>query len=204
MDIVLDYVFYFFLYSMCGWILETVCCSIYYKKLINRGFMSGPFVPIYGSGAVVLCGLLMPFYNKFGYTWYMIPVVILLGVFFANVLEYITSLVMEKLFHARWWDYSNEKFNLHGRICLKHSVYWALATGVIIYVVHPFVTKHMERLVSDELRNIMIVFIGIIFGIDYIITFINAKNKKMRNIVSSDNRIIEDGETPEKENELKN
>ncbi len=197
MNLILDYIFYFFFYSMIGWILETVCCSIYYKKPINRGFMGGPFVPIYGAGALVLCGALMPLYNKFGYTWYMIPVVILLGVILANVLEYVTSFVMEKLFHARWWDYSSEKFNLHGRICLKHSIYWALATGVIIYVVHPFVVKHTERLISDELRNIMIIFIGIIFGIDYIITWINAKNKKMRNIVSSDNRIIEDAETPE-------
>lgn len=164
--------------------------------------MHGPFVPIYGAGAIILYGSLMPFYNKFGYTWYMIPVVILIGVVLANVLEYLTSFAMEKLFHARWWDYSNEKFNLHGRICLKHSVYWALATGSIVYIIHPFVTKHTERLISDELRNILIVFVGIIFGIDFIITVINAKNKKMRNIVSSDNRIIEE-ETPEKENEHK-
>ena len=197
MDKVLDYVFYFFLYSIIGWILETVCCSVYYRKLINRGFMSGPFVPIYGSGAIVLCGLLMPLYNRFGYTWYIIPVVILLGVFSANLLEYTTSFVMEKLFHARWWDYSNEKFNLHGRICLKHSIYWALGTGAVIYIVHPFITKHTDRLISDELRNIMIIFIGIIFALDYIITIANAKKKKMNNIVSSDNRIIEE-ETTEK------
>lgn len=201
MNLVLDYIFYFFFYSVCGWILETICCSIYYRKPINRGFMSGPFVPIYGAGALILCGFLMPLYNKFGYTWYMIPVVILLGVILANVLEYATSFVMEKLFHARWWDYSSEKFNLHGRICLKHSIYWALATGAIIYIVHPFVTKHTERLINDELRNILIVFIGVIFAIDYIITFINAKNKKFRNIVSSDNRIIEDDRNTESENE---
>lgn len=192
MNIILDYIFYFFFYSIIGWILETICCSIYYKKPINRGFMSGPFVPIYGAGAVLLCGTLMPFYNKFGYTWYMIPVVILLGVILANILEYATSFVMEKLFHARWWDYSNEKFNLHGRICLKHSAYWALSTFASVYIVHPFIIKHTQRLISDELRNILIIFIGIIFFIDLIITVINAKNKKMRNTVSSDNKIIEE------------
>lgn len=192
LDLILDYIFYFLFYSICGWILETICCSIYYKKPINRGFMQGPFVPIYGAGAVVLCGALMPFYHKFGYTWYMIPVVILLGIILANILEYTTSYVMEKLFHARWWDYSNEKFNLHGRICLKHSIYWALATVAVIYIVQPFLQKHMERLVSDELRNFMIAFVGTVFIIDYVITWMNARKKKYRNTVSSDNRIIED------------
>ena len=192
LDLILDYIFYFLFYSICGWILETICCSLYYKKPINRGFMQGPFVPIYGAGAVVLCGALMPFYHKFGYTWYMIPVVILIGIILANILEYATSYVMEKLFHARWWDYSNEKFNLHGRICLKHSIYWALATVAVIYIVQPFLQKHMERLVSDELRNFMIAFVGTVFIIDYVITWMNARKKKYRNTVSSDNRIIED------------
>lgn len=192
LDLILDYIFYFLFYSICGWILETICCSLYYKKPINRGFMQGPFVPIYGAGAVVLCGALMPLYHKFGYTWYMIPVVILLGIILANILEYATSYVMEKLFHARWWDYSNEKFNLHGRICLKHSIYWALATVAVIYIVQPFLQKHMERLVSDELRNFMIAFVGTVFIIDYVITWMNARKKKYRNTVSSDNRIIED------------
>lgn len=184
MDLILDYIFYFFFYSIVGWILETVCCSIYYKKPINRGFLKGPFVPIYGTGAVVLGVCLMPFYEKFGYTWYIIPLVILLGVVIADIVEYLTSFLMEKLFNARWWDYSNEFMNLHGRICLKHSIYWALATGAFIYIVHPFVIKQIKLWVTDEMRNIIIIIVAVIFAIDLIFTLISAKNKKFRNAVS--------------------
>lgn len=187
MNIVLDYIFYYYFYSVVGWILETVCCSIYYKKLMNRGFMKGPVVPIYGAGALVLGVCLMPFYEKFGYTWYMIIIVMLLGVLLADFVEYMTSLIMEKLFHARWWDYSNEKFNLHGRICLKHSVYWLLITFAFIYIIHPFVMQQKALLISDEKRDIIIIISSVIFVIDLIVTVILAKKKKMRNTVSSDN-----------------
>ena len=184
MNTVLNYAFYFFLYSIAGWILETVCCSLYYRKIANRGFMKGPVCPIYGAAAVVLSVFLTPFYNKFGYTWYIILLVILLGVVIANIVEFFTSLAMEKLFNARWWDYSNEFLNLHGRICLKHSIYWAICTGVFIYIIHPFVVKQIARLLTDDQRNIILAVTFVIFTIDLIFTLIAAKNKKLRNTVT--------------------
>lgn len=187
MNTVLNYAFYFFFYSVVGWILETVCCSLYYRKIANRGFLKGPVCPIYGTAAIVLSAFLSPFYNKFGYTWYIILLVILLGVVIANVVEFFTSYAMEKLFHARWWDYSNEFLNLQGRICLKHSIYWAICTGVFIYIVHPFVTKQIDRLLTDEQRNIILVVAFIIFSIDLICTLISAKKKKLRNTVTVNN-----------------
>lgn len=183
MDKALDYVFYFFFYSVIGWILETVCCSIYYRKPVNRGFMKGPVVPIYGAAAVVLGLSLMPFYYKFGYTWYIILFVMILGVVIADVLEYSTSFVMEKLFNARWWDYSDEKFNLHGRICLKHSIYWLAATGVFIYIVHPFAEKMLHNYISDKARNIMVVVFALFFVIDLLFTLKNSKKGKFRNVI---------------------
>ena len=186
MNTVLDYLFYFFFYSIFGWLLESVCCSIYYKKPINRGFMKGPFVPIYGAGTFIFSFFLTPFYNKFGYTWYIIILVIILGVVIADVLEYATSYAMEKLFKARWWDYSNEKFNLHGRICLKHSLYWASGAGSFIYIIQPVVIKFKELWITDRLRNILIIVVGIIFMTDYITTIYLAKKKKFRNAVNDD------------------
>lgn len=136
MNTALDYVLYFFFYSFLGWVVETIYCSIGEKKFVNRGFLTGPLCPIYGTGAVVFGVCLMPFYNKFGYSkWYIILLVVLLGMLLADVVEFFTSLIMEKLFNARWWDYSNEKFNIQGRICLKHTLYWGLASGIFIYVV---------------------------------------------------------------------
>ena len=78
MNTVLNFLFYFLFYSILGWLLESVCCSIYYKKPINRGFMKGPFVPIYGAGTFVFSLFLTPFYIKFGYTWYIIILVIMI------------------------------------------------------------------------------------------------------------------------------
>lgn len=184
MNTVLDYAFYFFFYSVAGWILETVCCSLYYRTIANRGFLKGPVCPIYGTAAVVLGACLMPFYDKFGYTWYIMLLVILLGVVLADVVEFLTSYIMEKLFHARWWDYSNEVLNIQGRICLKHSIYWAICTGVFVYIIHPFVIKQTHNLLTNEQRNIILVIALIIFSIDLIFTLISAKKKKLRNTVT--------------------
>ncbi len=187
MNTVLNYAFYFFFYSVVGWILETVCCSLYYRKIANRGFLKGPVCPIYGTAAIVLSAFLSPFYNKFGYTWYIILLVILLGVVIANVVEFFTSYAMEKLFNARWWDYSSEFLNLQGRICLKHSIYWAICTGVFIYIIHPFVIKQINLLLTNEQRNIILVVAFIIFSIDLICALISAKKKKLRNTVTVNN-----------------
>lgn len=180
MNTLLDYILYFFFYSVVGWILETVCCSLYYKKPMNRGFLKGPVCPIYGTGGVVLSACLMPFYEKYGYTWYIIPLVILLGVVLADIVEFFTSLIMEKLFNARWWDYSNEFLNLQGRICLKHSIYWAICTGVFIYVVHPAVVKNLHLWLTNEQRNIILIITFIIFSIDLFFTA-RASLKKKKN-----------------------
>lgn len=145
--------------------------------------MKGPVVPIYGAAAVVLGLSLMPFYYKFGYTWYIILFVMILGVVIADVLEYSTSFVMEKLFNARWWDYSDEKFNLHGRICLKHSIYWLAATGVFIYIIHPFAEKMLHNYISDKARNIMVVVFALFFVIDLLFTLKNSKKGKFRNVI---------------------
>ena len=184
-----NYALMFFVFSAIGWTIECIYCSIGNRKLITRGFLYGPVCPIYGTGALVFEILITPLSDPIQKRWWL---VVLVGMVLADIVEYLTSYIMEKLFNARWWDYSNEKFNLHGRICLKHSIYWALATVAVIYIVQPFLQKHMERLVSDELRNFMIAFVGTVFIIDYVITWMNARKKKYRNTVSSDNRIIED------------
>lgn len=167
MNTALDYVLYFFLYSVIGWVGETIYCSIGEKKFINRGFLTGPLCPIYGTGAVVFGVCLMPFYDKFGYSkWYIIVLTVLLGMILADIVEFLTSLIMEKLFNARWWDYSNEKFNIQGRICLKHTMYWGVASGLFIYVVHPNVIHFVKSLITDTQRNQIIIMIFLVFAFD--------------------------------------
>ena len=96
-------IFYFMIYSVVGWIYETTLCSITDRHFVNRGFLNGPYCPIYGSGALLDVLILGRIENPF--------LLFILGVLVTCSLEYLTSYVMEKLFKARWWDYSDKKFN---------------------------------------------------------------------------------------------
>ncbi len=128
---------YFFLYAVIGWCCEVVYCSIPAKRFINRGFLNGPYCPIYGVGAIIIVAVLAKYIND--------PVsVFIAGMISTSALEYVTSWGMEKLFHAKWWDYSNHRFNLNGRICLLNSVLFGVMSLALMYLVHPFVSKIVD------------------------------------------------------------
>ncbi len=143
------------IYSIIGWVYESTICSIGHRKLINRGFLNGPYCPIYGTGAVLVLLVLGRIRN---------PVLL----FFAGAvvtcsLEYLTSWLMEKLFHARWWDYSKRKFNIGGRVCLLGAVVFGAFSVVLILVLHPFVKSLTDRLTDAALSWICaILFAGIV------------------------------------------
>lgn len=125
----------FVAYCFIGWVMESIFHTVWERKLVNRGFLNGPYVPIYGFGALLVLNVLEPFQSH----WYIVfPVSIIL----ATTLEYVTGWAMEKLFHNRWWDYSMFPFNLHGRICLVFSLGWGVLCLILVYIVSPFV-DHM-------------------------------------------------------------
>lgn len=125
----------FVAYCFIGWVMESIFHTVWERKLVNRGFLNGPYVPIYGFGALLVLNVLEPFQAH----WYIVfPVSIIL----ATTLEYVTGWAMEKLFHNRWWDYSMFPFNLHGRICLVFSLGWGVLCLILVYIVSPFV-NHM-------------------------------------------------------------
>ena len=132
----------FFLFSFLGWVMEVVLVSIEYRRLVNRGFLLGPWCPIYGCGVtfvtIVVGGLL-------GYrgTW---GDVFLAGFFLCGGLEYFTSWYLEKLFHARWWDYSKKPMNLHGRVWIGNLILFGLASAIIVRVVDPFFFSWVSRI----------------------------------------------------------
>ena len=103
--------FFFMIYSFIGYLAEITCCSINNKKLIvNRGFCLGPYLPIYGSSSVIM-NIFLAKYSKDIITLFV------MSAFVCTLMEYMTSLILEKIFHARWWDYTEKKFNLSGRVC---------------------------------------------------------------------------------------
>ncbi len=168
MDAIIKYILLFFFYSFAGWCLESLYCSIGEKKLINRGFLTGPLCPIYGVAALVITLLIYnPFKDK--------PLIVfLLGIVFCDIVEYFTSYIMEKLFAARWWDYTYEFLNIKGRICLKHSLYWGVISVVFVNVIHPAVDNLYNKINGDYTVYVLAVIL-VIFAAD----LINAVRKAL-------------------------
>lgn len=151
---------YFLIYAMIGWVCEVVYCSIPEKKFINRGFLNGPYCPIYGVGAIIIVFFLGPYIQH--------PVeVFLVGMVTTSVLEYITSWGMEKTFHAKWWDYSTYKFNINGRVCLKNSLLFGVMSLALMYLLHPFVQGIIETF-SQFWLGVIATIAGVLFTSDVV------------------------------------
>jgi len=136
-----DVVLFFAFYAFNGWILETIYASILEKRFINRGFLSGPFCPIYGFGAVLIIQAHVLLGSIFHTDSILLIANVSLAIFLTTILEYITGYFLEEIFHCKWWDYSNEFLNLHGRVCLKYSLLWGILAYFLLITVHPFSTK---------------------------------------------------------------
>lgn len=120
----------FFIYCGIGWAFESTVVSISEKRWVNRGFFFGPICPIYGTCAIALAVLLTPFEGSWALTY-------LASVLICTTVELAVGFGMEKLFHARWWDYSNKRFNFRGYICLSSSLVWGLMAMVLVKLLHP-------------------------------------------------------------------
>lgn len=185
MDILKIYLL-FWTFSIIGWLMEVVICSIDDKKIVNRGFLIGPYCPIYGFGSLIM--LFLTPYKEQPITCFLLALVL------CSVLEYFTSYIMEKMFKVRWWDYSNDAFNINGRICLKNAIaFGALGVLFTIYL-HP-----LFMAVINMLSNKVIIIISIIILIltlaDIILSFL-AMNK-IKIIINKKNSLLKKDATSE-------
>ena len=171
-DTVVNYVFMFFFFSAVGWTVECTYRSLGEKRVINSGFLHGPMCPIYGTGMLVFHICLVPLSQPAEKRFWL---VILLGMVLIDTVEYLTSYLMEKLFHARWWDYSNNFLNLHGRICLKHTIYWAIFAVVYVYLIAPLY-EYLLSFIPQNVRTVSVFVILAIFFVDLFITVKAAAN----------------------------
>ena len=159
---------YFLIYSFLGWILESVYKSILQKKYVNSGFVFGPFCPIYGFGAIILYLFLDGFKEN-------LVLVFLIGMVIFSIWECLVGYWLERVFDAKYWDYTNEKFNFKGRICLRMSFVWGLLGVIFTYLLHPFISNFVQRIPADILAPIAaIILLSVI--IDFIISGIKVKN----------------------------
>lgn len=165
----------FFICSFVGYFLEVFWCYLMSKKIVNRGFLCGPLIPIYGLGALLIIFCLLRYY-------YDPVVVFVFGIIITSSLEYFTSFLLEKIFHNKWWDYSAVKYNLNGRICLRNSFAFGYLSLLIIYVVMPLFSM-LFHLLSFKAWAIIALILGIITLLDFIYSVIIAYNLRNRIII---------------------
>ncbi|MDD2518276.1 MAG: putative ABC transporter permease [Bacilli bacterium] len=153
----------FMIYSFFGWVFETFFVSLGKKKFANRGFLIGPYCPIYGLSAVFIILLA----SKYKENFLLLFIIIML---IAAIVEYLTSYIMEKAFRARWWDYSTQRFNLNGRICLQNLIFFGLLGSFMIYILNPPLTNFINNL-DIKTVTILTIIVGFIFIVDVVVSF---------------------------------
>ena len=149
----------FFLYCFIGWICEVIYCFFLSKKIINRGFLSGPYLPIYGFGAMAILIILEPFISNIFLLFFLAVVV-------TSIIEYIGSYLLETMFNIKLWDYSKHKVNINGRICLLNSTLFGLLSVFLVYVINPFISNTVLSLSSISKYYIAIIII-IVMSFDF-------------------------------------
>ena len=157
------YFMLFIIYAVAGWIMECTLGVIEKHRFVNRGFLIGPYCPIYGVGVVSVYLLLKQFADN-------IVVLYILSTVLCGSLEYFTSYIMEKIFNARWWDYSNKKFNINGRICLSTLIPFGILSVVIIRFVNPWILDKLYMIPENTL-NWLVIGILLIYVIDCLVSF---------------------------------
>lgn len=134
------HLFYFFMiYSVMGWVFETCLVSVTNKQFVNRGFLNGPFCPIYGVGASLVYLLLTPLGDHYIILYFC-------GMLLTTAVEYMTAAIMEALFHTKWWDYSDRRYHIKGRVCLSVSILWGFFSIIMLKIFQPIVLRFVDKI----------------------------------------------------------
>ncbi|MCR5235899.1 MAG: hypothetical protein K6E34_01700 [Lachnospiraceae bacterium] len=186
---------YFMIYSVVGWMIEVSYHAVTMGKVVNRGFLNGPLCPVYGSGVLMVLAVLNVIGSTLGVETDLEKASSLLlfavGIIFATLIELIAGFMLDKLFHARWWDYRDRKFNLNGYICLQFSIIWGLAIAFVLRVIQPFFDRMID-MIPVLLGQILLVIMYLIFIADLIITVMTILklNKQLERMKNMENAIL--------------
>ena len=155
----------FFAYAFLGWCIEVTLKYFQFHRFINRGFLTGPWLPIYGSGAALITiavNGLAPLESSVGTTF-------VVSFILCGIVEYMTSFVLEKRFHARWWDYSQKPMNLHGRVWIGNLILFGLGGVLIVELFNPLLFRHFG-LINIRMREILAIALSCVFVADYVMS----------------------------------
>ena len=184
-----ELVWIFIIYAFIGWCTEVSYAALDTGKFVNRGFLNGPYCPIYGCGVVIVVAILTPLKENL--------LILFAGSFLlTSVLEYITGYILEKVFHNNWWDYSDKPCNIKGYVCLKFSIYWGLACTFIMDIIHPIIYAAI-RFIPFVLGVVLLSIIMCVFAADCIITVttilkFNKRLKVMDEMAASIHRLSDE------------
>ncbi len=170
-----QWLLFFYIYCFFGWIFESTYVSLKQRHFVNRGFLHGPFLPLYGSGAVLMLFVSIPVQNN-------LVLVYFAGCIAATALEYVTGVCMEALFKVRYWDYSDKKFNYKGQICLGSTLAWGCLTVLLVYVIHRPIEQFVLGL-PHRLTLMATYAVTVVMAVDMALSFKAAM--ELRNVLAS-------------------
>lgn len=166
--------FFFFIYSFAGWCIEVCCAAIQKRKFVNRGFVNGPLCPIYGSGAV-LFAVFLPELKEAPFFLF------LAGAILASILEFTTGALLEKLFHRKWWDYSNIRWNYEGYVCLPFSLGWGVCAVVLNMFLNPLLVK-LLGIMPKLLMVIIMIALTVVLVLDTVGTTLAIRGLQKKQV----------------------
>lgn len=162
----IQWLMFFYTYCFFGWCFESTYVSLKSRQLVNRGFLNGPFLPIYGFGAISVLFVALPFKES--------PIgVYFIGAMAATALEYVTGVIMEAVFKVRYWDYSNQKFNFQGHICLSSTIAWGFLSLAMVFGFHNPVEKLILSIPAEKLQ-ITVLVVSVVVAADCAVSFKDA------------------------------
>ncbi len=169
-----DMLLYFLLYSVVGYMAEVIFAALVLGKFVNRGFLNGPWCPIYGFGVLIVALTLKPISSS-------LTMLFIGSVFVTSTIELVTGFILEKVFHQKWWDYSDAPFNLGGYICLKFSLLWGIACVFVVKLIFPF-ADWIASLLRNKLGAILLFSLLALMISDLVVTVITIAGikKKLR------------------------
>ena len=165
----------FFVYSFIGWCGEAAMAAVHRRKFVNRGFVSGPICPVYGAGAAAVAVFLPELKDQLFFLF-------LGGMIVTTFVEYLTGRILELIFHRKWWDYSDQRFNLDGYVCLKNSVVWGICSVLMICFFDPLLCRLLV-LIPRLAGDILLWILGVLLVIDAVgsgVAVLGLKKKQSR------------------------
>ena len=165
---------YFIIYSFIGWCIEVVYHALRFGRVCNRGFLNGPVCPVYGFGVILVFGavsLLALLFSDTGNVMSIpLPILYLAGMILTTFTEFMGGFLLDKFFHARWWDYRNQKFNLNGYICLRFSLIWGVGIVLIVRYLHPILIRDSIALIPEKYGWWILLLMYLVYILDIVVS----------------------------------